>query len=605
MFRELYLIYRLFNSREKLQLLLIFFTTLLSGLAQVIGIASVFPFIAVATDPGLIETNEYLGQLDSFLALNDQREFLMALGIGAFVLLVITNFITGLNVWLTFRFAGAARQKLSVRLLDYYLNQHYLYHVRRNSAVLIKNLVEESGRVINSFLLPFLIVSSKFISVVFIAVMLLYIDPVVALVAILLLGGSYMLMFYSIRQKLKDIGFENSRLFAERYRLAGESLGGIKDLKLLGRIGHYYKRYFMVSDRIMRNMVFTKIIAEVPRYVLETVAFGGIILLAVYFVRQDSAVELMPLLSLYAFAGYRLMPSLQNIYHESTSIKNNLAAVKVLREELENCSESLFVQRDYSHEDHSVRKGLHLENEIRLEHISFTYPDSSRPALDDINLTVNAKNSIAFVGSSGSGKSTCADLILGLIDAAEGRIWIDGTEIDHTNMRLWQNNIGYVPQSIFLADSSIAENIAFGIDEDRIDNEAVIHAAKMASIHDFITLELPGGYQTYIGEKGVKLSGGQRQRIGIARALYENPEVLVLDEATSALDTPTEEAIMDAVHGLSGQKTIIIIAHRISTVRECDMIYLLDHGRLIESGSYDAMLDKSDAFRLLAKKNEI
>lgn len=604
MLHELNQIYRLFNRREKFQLLLIFFTTLLSGLAQVVGIASVFPFIAVATDPGLIETNKYLGYINDYLALSDQREFLMVLGIGAFVLLVVTNFITGLNVWLTFRFAGAARQKLSVRLLDYYLNQHYLYHVRRNSAVLIKNLVEESGRVINSVLLPFLIVSSKYVSVVFIAAMLLYIDPVVALVAILLLGGSYMIMFLSIRRKLKNIGFENSRLFAERYRLASESLGGIKDLKLLGRIGHYYKRYFAVSDKIMWNMVVTRLIAEMPRYVLETVAFGGIILLAVYFVRQGSTVELMPLLSLYAFAGYRLMPSLQTIYHESTSIKNNLAAARVLREELENCSEDKFLKRDYESEDHSVRKGLHIEDEIRLEQISFSYPDSTRMALDDVNLSIKVKTSVAFVGSSGSGKSTCADLILGLIDASRGKIWVDETEIDHSNIRLWQNNIGYVPQAIFLADSTIAENIAFGIDGENIDNEAVIQAAKMASIHDFIIQELADGYQTYIGEKGVKLSGGQRQRIGIARALYDNPEVLVLDEATSALDTPTEEAIMDAVHGLSGQKTIIIIAHRISTVRECDMIYLLDHGSLIESGSYDSMLEKSDAFRLLAKKNE-
>ena len=604
MFRELILIFRLFNRKEKIQLGLIFFTTLLSGLAQVVGIASIFPFIAVATNPGLIESNEYLNYVNNFLALGSQRDFLVFLGIGAFVLLFITNFITGLNVWLTFHFAGAARQKLSVRLLDYYVNQHYLYHVRRNSAELIKNLVEESGRVINSVLLPFLIAVSRYVSVMFIAGMLLYIDPVVAIVAILLLGGSYVAMFYSIRRKIKDIGFDNSRLFAERYRLATESLGGIKDLKLLGRVGHYYKRYFSVSARIMWNMVVTRTIAEIPRYILETIAFGGIILLAVYFVYQNSATELMPLLSLYAFAGYRLMPSLQSIYHESTSIKNNIAAARVLREELSGCSAENYVQRDYDNEKYSMRERLQPEKQISLENINFSYPESNRPALDNISLTIKAKTSVAFVGSSGSGKSTCADLILGLISASDGRICIDDTLVDQYNLRKWQNSIGYVPQIIFLADSTIAANIAFGIDEDDIDFGAVEKAAKMASLHDFITNELPEGYRTFIGEQGVKLSGGQRQRIGIARALYANPEVLVLDEATSALDTPTEEAIMDAVHGLSGQKTIIIIAHRISTVRECDMIYLMDHGRLVESGSYETLINQSNAFRLLAKKNE-
>lgn len=298
------------------------------------------------------------------------------------------------------------------------------------------------------------------------------------------------------------------------------------------------------------------------------------------------------------------MPSLQSIYHESTSIKNNIAAVRVLREELSNCSEKKYLQRDYDIKENPTRERMRLEKQISLDNISFSYPESNRPALENICLTIQAKTSVAFVGSSGSGKSTCADLILGLISASDGRICIDDTIVDQSNLREWQNSIGYVPQIIFLADSTIAENIAFGIDEADIDYEAVEKAAKMASLHDFITNELPQGYRTFIGEQGVKLSGGQRQRIGIARALYANPEVLVLDEATSALDTPTEEAIMDAVHGLSGQKTIIIIAHRISTVRECDMIYLMDHGRLVESGSYETMINKSHAFRLLAKKND-
>jgi len=295
------------------------------------------------------------------------------------------------------------------------------------------------------------------------------------------------------------------------------------------------------------------------------------------------------------------MPALQGIFQGHAALKNNIAVVKVLEEEITNYSNKTKTQLDDSLDESQDLSRLSLSDRIRFEKICFSYPGSKSAALNELTLEIQAKSSVAFVGTSGAGKTTCIDLLLGLIEPESGKILVDDIEVKRSNVRQWQNNIGYVPQNIYLADTTIARNIAFGIDKDQIDIEAVENAAKMASLDDFIKYDLSDGYQTLIGEHGIKLSGGQKQRIGIARALYHNPDVLVLDEATSALDTPTEQAIMESIHKLLGQKTVIIIAHRISSIRECSMIFRMENGSLLESGSYEELIDRSESFRRLAK----
>lgn len=601
MLHDLKVVFGIFNRKEKRQLAVIFVTILISGLTQIFGIVSILPFIAVAANPELIATNTYLVELSNYFSLSDQREFLMVLGAGSFFVLVMSNIIVGFNIWLTMRFIARANHGLSYRLLSYYLKQHYLYHLQRNSAELIKNMMIENGRLINGVVMNVLNISSKYINVLMIIGLLFLADPVLVLIAIFTLGGAYLLIYITVRRKITRIGLHNSELHSERYQLANESLGGIKDLMLLGRTDYYLDRYAIVADDVIQNNIYARTISEMPRYFLETIAFGGILLITLYLVSEGNSTQLMPLLSLYAFAGYRLMPALQAIFQGHTSLRNNIAVVEVLEDELSNYSKYLNTTAAADAEKVERESGrLPLVECIQLKDIKFAYPDSDRSALNNLSLEIEAKSSVAFVGTSGAGKTTCVDLLLGLIEPESGRMLVDGNEINQTNLRRWQNNIGYVPQSIYLADSTIAENIAFGIDKALIDSDAVVNAAKMASLEDFIENELPEGYQTIVGEHGVRLSGGQRQRIGIARALYHDPEVLVLDEATSALDTPTEQAIMESIHNLSGQKTIIIVAHRISTIRECSKIFRLDNGLLLESGSFEFLLEHSEGFSRLA-----
>ena len=602
MLHDLKIVFQIFNRKERRRLAFIFFTTIISGLFQIGGIVSIVPFIAVATNPELIATNTYLIAVGNYLALSSQRELLLVLGMASFCILIISNLVIGFNIWLTMRFVVEANQNLSIRLLNYYLRQHYLYHLGRNSAELIKNLMLESGRIINGVVMTVLNIISNYINVLLIAALLFVVDPVLVLIAMFTLGGSYLLIYVTIRRKLAKIGLHNSQLFSERHQLANESLGGIKDLKLLGRTSYYSDRYAIVADDIIQNNVYARTVTQLPRYFIETIAFGGILLIALYLVNEGSAADLMPLLALYAFAGYRLMPAMQALFQGHAGLKNNIAVVKVLEEELTSYANNATMQQPDDSLDTRRESGrLALADRIQLKDISFSYPGSERLALNKLTLEIEAKSCVAFVGTSGAGKTTCIDLLLGLIDSEGGKMLVDGVDVNQSNVRQWQNNIGYVPQSIYLADSTIAENIAYGIDKEKIDIEAVVNAAKMASLDDFIGNELPDGYQTMIGEHGVRLSGGQRQRIGIARALYHNPEVLVLDEATSALDTPTEQAIMESILNLSGQKTVIIIAHRISTIRECSKIFRLESGSLIESGTYESLLATSEVFRKLAK----
>ena len=301
----------------------------------------------------------------------------------------------------------------------------------------------------------------------------------------------------------------------------------------------------------------------------------------------------LPVVALYALAGYRLMPSLQMIYSSIATLRSSLAALDILHKDLKSLPS--FEYKDV------IKSEFKIRNNISLKNIYAKYPFASEMVLNGISVEIPVKKTIGFVGSSGSGKTTTVDLILGLLESKSGSFSVDGIDINSSNLKEWQRIIGYVPQEIFLTDDNIAANIAFGISIDKIDMHAVERASKIANLHDFVTNELNEGYLTEVGERGVRLSGGQRQRIGIARALYHNPQLLVLDEATSALDNVTENEVMEAVTNLCGDITIIIIAHRMSTVSECDKIYLLNKGEVLAEGTYDDLLKKNKEFKQMVE----
>jgi ABC-type multidrug transport system fused ATPase/permease subunit len=360
------------------------------------------------------------------------------------------------------------------------------------------------------------------------------------------------------------------------------------------------RRFLRPARTLARRQISAGLMSQLPSFAIQGLLFGGMILTLLYLMaRHGGFQEALPVAALYAFAGYRLMPAVQAIYRDISQLRFSEAALDSL------CTDFASLQTEAPRArpkgDDGREDRLPLERELELRDVSYGYPNAARPALHQLSLTIQAFSTVGIVGSTGSGKTTTVDLVLGLLRPREGSILADDVEITDERVRAWQRSLGYVPQQIFLADETVAGNIAFGLPAREIDRAAVERAARIANLHDFVIGELPDGYETKVGERGVRLSGGQRQRIGIARALYHDPDVLILDEATSALDNLTEQAVMEAVHRLGSRKTIVLIAHRLTTVRNCDCIYLLEQGRLMASGPYEELIAKNDRFRAMAE----
>jgi ATP-binding cassette subfamily C protein len=380
-----------------------------------------------------------------------------------------------------------------------------------------------------------------------------------------------------------------------------EAFGGIKEVKLRGKEDAFLEQYNAPSKWYSRYQARYRVIKQAPRYVLEAVAFGGIILIAVYLIAvQESIQQVIPMLGLYAFAGYRLMPALQQAFKGIASARFNIAALKTLHRDLEERADATARRVSANGETGATGAPLTLNDRLVLDDVSFRYPGAKEPAITNLSLEIPAHTTVGFVGKTGSGKTTTVDLILGLLRPQEGVIAADGTALRGEAIRRWQQSVGYVPQQIYLADDTVARNIAFGVPEEEIDMEQVRDAARRAHIFDFVEEELPVRWDTVVGERGVKLSGGQRQRIGIARALYHRPSVLVFDEATSALDQATEASVMEAIYALDDNHTILMIAHRLSTVRRADNIVMLERGRKVGEGTYNELAHRHGKFRSMA-----
>jgi ABC-type multidrug transport system fused ATPase/permease subunit len=418
----------------------------------------------------------------------------------------------------------------------------------------------------------------------------------VALIAAGVIGGVYALLYASVRQYLHRVGLERHKMNEQRFRIVGEAFGGMKDVKLLGLEAYFTGRFRIPAERVARYDAISMIIREVPRYLIEGIAFGGLLTFILYLLLtgDGSLGSVVPILSVYAFAALRLFPALQRVYTSVGQMRFSKATLDKLHRD--------YVAAAANARTRPTHKGpaLHLAERLELSGVHFAYPQAERKALQGLDLAVPARTTVGIVGGTGAGKTTAVDIMLGLLEPQQGTLMVDGIPITRENRLAWQRSIGYVPQQIFLSDDTVAGNIAFGRKPSDIDRAAVERAARTAELHDFVMRELPEGYETFVGERGVRLSGGQRQRIGIARALYHDPDVLILDEATSALDNLTERAVMDAVHNLGHAKTIVMIAHRLSTVRDCDIIFMLENGRVIASGSYDELLENNRQFRALA-----
>lgn len=590
----------LLASSERSKLYWLVVAIIAMALVDMVGIASIFPFLSVISDPKVIETNTKLNMVYTTFGFGSKDAFLVALGFVSLILLIVSNVIRALVNISLLRFTWLKRYTISSRLLSQYLSEPYVFFLNRNSSELIAYLISEVAKVVSDVLIPFMQIFARGTMAILVLLLLFIVDPIIASVVIVAIGGGYIVIYLFAKKKLSLSGEESVIYNRKILKVLSEVFGGIKDVKLLGREKVFIKEYSHAVKELGRCYTNRFLVAQFPRYAFEVVTFGGILFIITYLIIiKGDYQNVVPLVGLYAFAAYRLMPTLQLIFQDFTSLKFGSEALDRVHRDYFNCSLEEHAKLD------SKIEQLKFNDRIQFKDVSYAYPNTINNIISKFNLNIEINTTVGFVGGSGAGKTTVIDILLGLLSPNQGELNIDGLSLNEDNIRRWQKNIGYVPQHIYLADDTVKRNIAFGVPDDEIDFDAVVAAAKLANIHNFIMTELPNIYETEVGERGVRLSGGQRQRIGIARALYYNPSLLVLDEATSALDGITEDVILEAIHDLSHKKTIIIVAHRFSTVKECDVIYMLEKGKVVASGTYQNLLNTNTQFRKMAKTNEI
>ncbi|MEX1199297.1 MAG: ABC transporter ATP-binding protein [Methylophaga sp.] len=583
------------TKQQRVHLFRLQILVLVMAFAEVAGVASIGPFMAVVGDKSHLQGEGILAQIYQFSGFNDPNDFLFWLGMVVLLTLTLAASISMFTTWKLALYSNKVGAELSSRLYKHYMNQSWLFHVDGSSSQLTNKIALECGRLTHQVITPLLQINAKLVLVAVMATAIFIINPLIALTGLTLFVSTYFLLYRTVRKRLTSSGRSVTHANQTRLKLINEGFGGIKDTLLLGRQKSFVEQFDEASRHFAKAQGTIQGLAQVPRYAMELVAFGAIVVLILYLLAtyQGNLGTILPLLSIYALAGFKLLPAFQQIYAGVSTLRSHISAFENLQNDLVSS------QHPDAGSEYTKQGTLKLNKEITMQDVVFRYPSKTEPALNHLEMTFAVNQVTGLVGASGSGKSTAIDMLLGLIEPDKGKLMIDGKPLTGSNKRQWQNTIGYVPQSIFLADASIRENIAFGLSPDEIDDGRVTLAANMAHLEELLN-SLPDGLNTRVGERGVQLSGGQRQRIGIARALYDDPDVLVLDEATSALDGITEKLVMDAIHDFSGKKTIIMIAHRLATVKQCDQIYLMDKGKVIDSGTFDQLIDNNAMFKHMA-----
>ena len=562
-------------------------------------VGSVLPFLTVLSDPDSISEIGALNRAYTVLGYTSARDFLVGLGVFSVLAIVFSSAVQMLKTFAVARFTSALVQSLSCRLLERYLGQPYEFFIDRHSGELSATLLDEASELVRQFFRPAEEFVSALLTTFAVIAVLAWIDARTAFLAVALIGGAYGASFAVVRRQIRRIGKERAAANRIRYQAASEALQGIKDVKVLGRERAFLDRFNAPSNTIRQATTRVRVLSEMPRHVIHAAVFTAIVALCLALIPQGelrtgtALAEILPILGVFALGGQRLMPELQRLYAALTSLQYAAAAVDRVSADLSDLPAP-------EPEPDSPTERLPLKHSLELENVTYRYARSKDAGVFGITARIQRAERIGIVGVSGAGKTTLADIVLGLLTPTSGAMRADGVTIDAGNRRAWQKSVGYVPQDIFLAQGSVAENIAFGLAAQDIDRSLVRDCAIAAQLHDFVSTALPNGYDTDIGERGIRLSGGQRQRIGIARALYRDADLIVFDEATSALDSLTEAEVMQALQALEGRKTILIIAHRLSTLDLCDRILVLRDGLAVGMGTHAELLATCAPFRELA-----
>jgi ATP-binding cassette, subfamily B, bacterial PglK len=593
MYSQLKKIFHFFDRRTKVRMLGLFSLIALIMVFELIGLGLFLPLLQLLSNPEKINSMPYLSDL--FMAIGQESHTLFILYFAAIiaVFFIVKNFaVLGLH-FLQGRFICEQEAEFSTRLFGAYLARPYPFHLKRNSANLMHNVTAATSMVFHAGLLPFfnLILEGAVSIAVFGA--LLFFAPVAAATAGAVLSITLAIYYLILRKRLLYYGDRIYHHGSAAKVWINQGLGSIKESKILGRESFFQTAFgqHRSDEAIYRNLSYVATLS--PRPLLESAAVVVlVIVMAVLSFRPEGQEEILPTLGIFGIAAFRLLPSLNRIASQSAQIKLGAAAVENIYEDY------MAIERDKTlgHNGYNDADTSHFE-ELKLDRVHYHYEEGNRAAVDDISLSVKAGESIAFVGASGSGKTTLSDIILGLLNPTKGTVYVDQCDM-YEKPSLWQSRVGYVPQSIYLFDDTVRRNVALGLADDKIDDARIAHALELAAMGDVVR-NMEKGLNTVLGEHGSRLSGGQRQRIGIARALYNDPEIIILDEATSALDSETESGIMDSINALKGQKTLIIIAHRMSTVKNCDRLFVLKDGQIISTGTFDELSVSSNDFKRL------
>ncbi|MDC1418100.1 ABC transporter ATP-binding protein/permease [Candidatus Thioglobus sp.] len=593
-------VWLILTRKEHKQLLIVALLQIIAGLSDMLGVVSIFPFLSLLANPELLQTNEIYAQVQAWVQL-PYESFIIMLGLISLISLAINQIFRLTAGWYGAYISHNIWRSLHNRTFSYYLQRPYVYHLHNPSNELLEKLQVRLNAAVAGVVTPFFLLISSSFSLLFVMAALIYASPIMTLTLLSIVGLFYFILYTKIKVKLDHYGKISPEYSSKVFGLITEAFGAIKEIKVRHNERNYLKLFNPLAKRYCDSQVKIYLFSEIPAGLVELVAFGGILLISLIMLSTSGSIqEIIPLLGMYVLALRRLLPAINALYMQISNIRFYKPSFDVVKKDL---FEATLMSQDENKLSKRSRNNL-VNKEIKLENVSFTYPESVNKVIDKVSLTIPSGSLVGIAGGSGAGKTTLVDLILGLLDSNSGNILIEGEKLTKKNIFNWQSNIGYVPQNGFIADGTISRNIAFGNLDSEIDRQRVEMVAKIAQISDFIEKELPQQYDTLVGERGVRLSGGQRQRLSIARAIYHDPEVLIMDEATSALDGITEEKVMRSILEFSKEKTIILIAHRLTTLQECDTIFLFDNGQIVDQGDYETLTKTNSMFYRMTRNVE-